>query len=299
MKFSPKSLKSIAPSKSRNFQNHNLIYMKDYVSPSEKQQIFDYLKTLHPIWENRFSASNPPPDGEPNRQLLRPVYWLGNWQFACLDYYHPPKGMYNRCVDAEKYPTVLEKIIKKVEGLIKENFDERDIPNGWHLNTCLINYYGYKTEVLPNGEAKKIDTARVGEHKDFELGPIASISFGEKALFQFVKSAGKSSTSEVILQQWLEDSSLQMFGGEKFKKQLFHRVQRVEDKGVVFKGLNTTFFETRRVNFTFRYVPRDHIARLTRFPEPLRKDFIPYVTELATKSSFWQTELQEMNELKS
>ncbi|MBC7458674.1 MAG: alpha-ketoglutarate-dependent dioxygenase AlkB, partial [Bdellovibrionaceae bacterium] len=82
-------------------------------------------------------------------------------------------------------------------------------------------------------------------------------------------------------------------------KQLFHRVQRVEDKGVVFKGLNTTFFETRRVNFTFRYVPRDHIAPLSRFPEALRKDIIPYVTELATKSPFWQTELQEMNDLKS
>lgn len=297
MKFSPKSSKSIAPSKSRNFQNHNLIYIKDYISSSEKQQIFDYLKTLTPIWENRFSATNPPPEGESNRQLLRPVYWLGNWQFACLDYYHPPKGMYNRCVDAEKYPTILEKIIKKIETLIKENFDERDIPHGWHLNTCLINYYGYKTEILPNGESKKIDTARVGEHKDFEPGPIASISFGEKALFQFVKSSGKSSASEVILQQWLEDGSLQMFGGEKFKKQLFHRVQRVEDKGILFKDLNTTFFETRRVNFTFRYVPRDHITPLSRLPENLRKDIEPYVSQLSTKSSFWQSELDEIKNI--
>ena len=299
MKFRPKSNPSIVPSKSRNFQNHNLIYLKDYISPSEKQQIFDYLKRLTPIWENRFSASNPPPENEPNRQLLRPVYWLGNWQFACLDYYHPPKGMYNRCIKAEPYPAVLEKIIKKVESLIKENFDERDIPNDWHLNTCLINYYGYKTEVLPEGQTKKIDTARVGEHKDFEPGPIASISFGEKALFQFVKSAGKSSASEVILQQWLEDGSLQMFGGEKFKKQLFHRVQRVEEKGQAFKDLNTTFFETRRVNFTFRYVPRDHVTPLSRLPEALCRDIAPYISELATKSSFWKSEHQEMMTPKS
>ncbi len=292
MKFRPKSHKSSTPSKSRNFQNHNLIYIKDYVSTSEKQQIFDYLKTLHPIWENRFSASNPPPEKESNRQLLRPVYWLGNWQFACLDYYHPPKGMLNRCVQGEKYPAVLEKILKKVETLIKEKFDPRDIPNDWHLNTCLINYYGYKTQLSSNGEVKKIDTARVGEHKDFEPGPIASISFGEKALFQFVKSAGKSSASEVILQQWLEDGSLQMFGGEKFKKLLFHRVQRVEDKGILFEGLNTTFFETRRVNFTFRFVPRDHVAPLSRLPVALQKDVQPYVAELARTSTYWKSELK-------
>jgi hypothetical protein len=260
--------------------------MKDFISQTEKEQIFNYLKTLHPIWENRYSESNPPPEGEPNRQLLRPVYWLGNWQFACLDYYHPPKGMYNRCVDAEKYPAVIEKIISKVHALVREQFDERDVPKNWELNTCLINYYGYKKI----GE-KNLDTARVGEHKDFEPGPIASISFGEKALFQFVKSAGKSQQSNVILQQWLEDSSLQLFGGEKFKKQLFHRVQRVEEKGTSYPELNTTHFETRRVNFTFRYVPRDHILPLRKIPEALRTDVLPYVAELAKKSDYWKNEL--------
>lgn len=274
------------PSRTRNFQNHNLIYIKDYILPAEKKQIFDYLQTLYPIWENRYSASNPPPENEPNRQLLRPVYWLGNWQFACLDYYHPPKGLYNRCVEAETYPPIIEKIIRKVENLVREKFDERDIPKNWTLNTCLINYYGYKIT-----ETKKIDTARVGEHKDFEPGPIASISFGEKALFQFVKSAGKSQPSQVVLQQWLEDGSLQLFGGEKFKKQLFHRVQRVEDKGIHFSNLNTTFFETRRVNLTFRYVPVDHITSVQALPENLKADVQSYVNELARHSPFWKSAL--------
>lgn len=280
---------------SRNFQNHNLIYIKDYISPSEKQNIFSYLETLRPIWENRYSLSNPPPENESNRQLLRPVYWLGNWQFACLDYYHPPRGLNNRCVDAEKYPPVLDKIIRKVEGLVREKFDPRDVPRDWQLNTCLINYYGYKTEMTNDGNSKNIDSARVGEHKDFEPGPIASISFGEKALFQFVKSSGKSQQSTVILQQWLEDSSLQLFGGEKLKKQLFHRVQRVEDKGIRFKNLNTTFFETRRVNFTFRFVPRDHITPLYKLPAHLQKDILPYTTQLTTQSTFWKSELQKAN----
>ncbi len=277
------------PSRARNFQNHNLIYIKDYILPNEKKQIFDYLHTLYPIWENRYSASNPPPESESNRQLLRPVYWLGNWQFACLDYYHPPKGLYNRCVQAEPYPAVISKIINKVESIVREKFDERDIPKNWRLNTCLINYYGYKLDAASD-EVRKIDTARVGEHKDFEPGPIASISFGEKALFQFVKSAGKSQQSQVILQQWLEDSSLQLFGGDKFKKQLFHRVQRVEDKGTNYTNLNTTFFETRRINFTFRYVPVDHITSVRELPAGLRADVKPYLNELAMNSAFWKNE---------
>lgn len=275
------------PRKPQFQQNLNLIYQANYITPNEKKEIIRYLESLYPIWEMRFSASNPPPEGEANRPLLRPVYWLGNWQFACLDYYHPPKGIQNRCVEAESYPPVLEKIVKKIEQMVHEKFSEKDIPRGWHLNTCLINFYG--TKILEGG--KKLDTARVGEHKDFEPGPVGSISFGEKALFQFIKSESKSHKSDVILQQWLEDSSLQIFGGDKFKKQLFHRVQRVEEKGISFSNMQTTNFETRRINFTFRYVPNDHIKSFHELPKNLQTDIKDYVLELGQHSQFWKNQI--------
>ena len=41
---------------------------------------------------------------------MRPVYWLGGWQFACLDYYRPPDGVDDRCVRAEPFPAVLAKL---------------------------------------------------------------------------------------------------------------------------------------------------------------------------------------------
>ncbi len=264
-------------------QYQNLIYQPNYISKQQKLEILNYLSTLKPIWEMRFSKSNPPPLNEPNRQLLRPVYWLGNWQFACLNYYHPPHGLNNRCVKAEIYPDVLQRIIFDVEQMVHQKFSPKDIPDKWHLNTCLINFYGNKIE-----NNLKTDCARVGEHKDFEPGPVASISFGEKALFQFVKSGGISQRSEVVLQQWLEDSSLQIFGGDKFKKQLFHRVQRVEEKGLLFNELKTTKFETRRINFTFRYVPIEHVRAFNELPENLRRDLSVYVDELAQTSEHWE-----------
>lgn len=260
-----------------------LIYLPNYIKPKEKEEIFRYLCGLHPIWEMRFSKSNPPPADQPNRSLLRPVYWLGNWQFACLDYYHPPKGLFYRCVEAEPFPPVIREIIARVEALTRAELQEKDVPRNWHLNTCLINYYGSKFE----GE-KWTDVARVGEHKDFEPGPVASISFGEKALFQFVSSRSKESQSQVVLQQWLEDSSLQIFGGDRFKKQLFHRVQRVEKKLKPIVGLNTPRFETRRINFTFRYVPDEHIQPYAKFPANLREDIRGYVDELAGNSEFFR-----------
>jgi DNA oxidative demethylase len=261
-----------------------LIYQPNYIKPHEKAEILSYLRTLHPIWEMRFSKHHPPPQGEANRSLLRPVYWLGNWQFACLDYYRPPKGLFNRCLLAESFPPVLERIIHAVENMAKDQFLTKDIPRDWHLNTCLINYYGSTIE----SDGSKEDVARVGEHKDFEPGPVASISFGEKALFQFVESRSKQSESKVFLQQWLEDSSLQVFAGDKFKKQLFHRVQRVEKKLKPIEGLNTTNFETRRINFTFRYVPTDHIQPFDRFPETDREDILPYIQQLAQNSPFFK-----------
>lgn len=267
-------------------QYQNLIYQPNYISKTQKNEILKYLSTLYPIWEMRYSNSNPPPAGEDNRQLLRPVYWLGNWQFACLNYYHPPQGIQNRCVSAEEYPDVLSRIVHEIEQMVHRKFSPKDIPDKWHLNTCLINFYGNKLF-----DGTKIDCARVGEHKDFEPGPVASVSFGEKALFQFVKSAGKSQKSDVVLQQWLEDSSLQIFGGDKFKKQLFHRVQRVEEKGILFNDLHTTNFETRRINFTFRYVPIEHVRSFSKLPDNLRTDVSSYVSELATKSNYWKDQL--------
>lgn len=275
----------------KNSMPNGLIYKPNWVSKSDKQELLNYLLSLYPIWENRFSKSNPPPEGQSQRSLLRPVYWLGNWQFACLNYYHPPKGIEFRCVEAEPFPKVMQKLVDQIQDLIHLNYQERDIPKGWHFNTCLINYYGQKIE---NG--KVIDCARVGEHKDFEPGPVASLSFGDRAFFQFVSSQGKQSQSKVIFHQWLEDSSLQVFGSDRFKKALFHRVQRVENKTKnVFKLNDIENFETRRINLTFRFVPNDHILPLKDFPLNLKQDIRNYVEQLALHSDFWKKSLFEAN----
>lgn len=266
-----------------------LVYEPNYLAEGQLRATLDYLNVLKPIWEYRFSAANPPPAGTENRQLLRPVYWLGNWQFACLNYYHPPKGIDFRCVRAEPYPPVLREIVDNIEMLTRERVPVRDIPRDWHLNTCLINYYGSKLE----GD-KWNDVARVGEHKDFEPGPVASLSFGERALFQFVASKSKAHASSVIRQMWLDHNSLQIFGGDNWKKKFFHRVQRVEKiRGHDFaRGIPG--FKTRRINLTFRYVPEEHIQKLARFPAALRADLRGYVEELARSSDYFREELEAL-----
>ncbi|KHD89828.1 MAG: hypothetical protein OM95_01835 [Bdellovibrio sp. ArHS] len=276
------------PSSEKKGPARGLVYKSGYISPREKEEILKYLATLYPIWEMRYSKNNPPPENQKQRPLLRPVYWLGNWQFACLNYYHPPKGIYNRCVQAEGYPPVLEYLVQKIEALVHESFEPRDIPRGWHLNTCLINYYG--NQITDDG--KRVDCARVGEHKDFEPGPVASISFGEKALFQFVSSKGTEAKSNVIVQQWLEDRSLQIFGGDKFKKHLFHRVQRVDRKeGHLFPLNEISNFETRRINFTFRYVPDEHVVPFHRLPDEAKEDVQGYMQKLSEHSDFFKEQL--------
>jgi len=275
--------------KKTSHRPQNLIYQSSAIDGKTRRELVSYLESLQPLWEMRYSASHPPPPGDQQRRLLRPVYWLGHWQFACLNYYHPPKGIDHRCVEAEPFPSVMQELVGQIEEQVRQNFSQRDIPRGWHLNTCLINYYGSQ-----NHNGKWTDTARVGEHKDFEPGPVASVSFGERALFQFVKSQGRDrqQKSEVVLQQWLEDSSLQIFGGDKFKKQLFHRVQRVEDKGQIHFKIPLEDFKTRRINLTFRYVPLEHIRHYREFPMNLREDITPYIQTLAARSSYFQSLLK-------
>lgn len=265
-----------------------LYYDPHFLKKEDEKGLIDWLTQIHPIWEERYSAHRPPPPGESQRRLLRPVYWLGNWQFACLDYYHPPKGIHYRCVRAEPYPVVLQRLVNQIEKITFKKFASRDIPKGWTLNTCLVNFYGSQVQ----GE-KLIDAARVGEHKDFEPGPVASLSLGERAFFQFVESRGRGQTSRVVQQQWLEARALQIFGGERYKKRLFHRVQRVEKKqGIVFP-IEVENFKTRRINFTFRYVPEEHILPFKDFPQELREDLLPYMRKLAETSSFFASEIQK------
>jgi len=265
---------------------NGLFYLRHFVSPRERADILAWIQTLHPIWEQRFSTRRPPPEGEAQRWLLRPVYWLGNWQFACLDYYHPPKGTLHRCVRAEPYPPALAGVVQRIETFVRKMYKGRDLPPKWAANTCLINFYGDKIE---NG--KRTDTARVGEHKDFELGPVASLSFGERAFFQFVESKARGTRERVVFEQWLVDSSLQVFGTPRWKDQTFHRVQRVERKQKTHFNIGVPNFETRRINFTFRYVPEEHIVRLKDLPKEKWLDVEAYVRQLADHSPYFEKEI--------
>jgi alkylated DNA repair dioxygenase AlkB len=213
---------------------------------------------------------------------------MGAWQFACHDYYRPPQGTFHRCVKAEPFPPVLVPLIKKMEQLALKKFHKKDIPPGWELNTCLINFYGRRFEM-----GKWQDSARVGEHKDFEPGPVASLSLGEKAMFQFVKSSFRGGPSQVVFQQWLEDGSLQLFGGKKWKEDLFHRVQRVDKNQKVNYPLKVEGFQARRINLTFRYVPKVHIYSYSEINSRAAGDVLPYMEKLAEHSSFFEKEIRK------
>ena len=213
------------------------------------------------------------------------MYWLGNWQFACLDYYKPPSGVRDRCVRAEPFPPVLARLVHPMETQARAMFSEPDLPSHWALNTCLINFYG-----LRQGASQWIDTARVGEHRDFEPGPVASLSLGERAQFQFVKTRDLKEGEGVVAEQWLEHGSLQIFGGSKWKSDHFHRVERVGRRGGHSFHFPVEGFQTRRVNFTFRYVPEEHITRFADLSRAAQEDVRGYMETLARYSLFFREE---------
>lgn len=257
--------------------------VSNFVTPDEYTAVLAWLDTLHPLWEYRFSTVRPPPPTEEQRELQRPVYWLGNWQFACLGYYHPPRGTQGRCVQAEPFPPVLAGWVARIERMVRSQFPASYIPAGWALDTCLVNFYGDR---LTDG--KREDRARVGAHRDFEPGPVASVSLGERAMFQFTTGKGA-----VVDQMWLDDRSLQVFAGPLHKEQLFHRVQRVERKTDRALPPELPGFRSRRVNFTFRHVPRSAVVPYAAL-EPSRQASVrAYVETLATHAPHWAASLAE------
>lgn len=273
----------------RQERPEGLYYNAAFVPAKDREEVLEWLRTIHPIWEDRYSERTKPADQQ-NRRLLRPVYWMGVWQFACLDYYHPPHGVADRCVAAEPYPPALARLVARIEEQSRRMFHGPDMPAGWRLNCCLINLYGDQVE----GETKK-DTARVGDHRDFEPGPIGSISLGERALFQFTSRGGRRGPGQggddVVSQQWLDDGSMLIFGGDYLKNRCLHRVQRVDRRDGVKFDLAVGAFETRRINFTFRYVPEEHVVPFAGLSAPARDDVRRYVEELARHSPFFAAEL--------
>jgi alkylated DNA repair dioxygenase AlkB len=253
------------------------VYEPGFIDDAAQAAIATWLATLRPIWEMRYSTRRPPPPGREQRALLRPVYWLGNWQFACLGYYEPPRRVRDVAVAAEPLPPVLARLVAQIEDRVRRGFPANAVPKRWHLNTCLVNFYGR--------HADGRDVARVGEHRDFEPGPVASLSLGERARFQFVRRAAPQ--ADPVRTQWLEDRSLQIFGGPRWKDDLLHRVQRVEDKHALDLPPRIDGFRTRRVNFTFRYVPDEHVVPYARLSETARDDVRDYVAKLAEAAPFF------------
>ncbi len=262
----------------RGPDTRGLRYQQGFVRPDERADTLAWLSTLHPLWEQRFSTLRPPPRGEAQRELLRPVYWLGNWQFACLGYFTPPKGTDHRCVHAEPFPPPLRAWVDRVERSVRSTFPPAFVPQGWSLNTCLVNFYGHRGDD---------DRARVGDHRDHEPGPVASVSLGARAWFQFADRRGQP-----VHEQWLDDGSLLVFAGPHWKEHLFHRVQRVDRKGEPLPPAIPDF-TTRRVNFTFRYVPPEHFVHLRELPPQARADVAAYVDDLAAHSDFWRAAREE------
>jgi DNA oxidative demethylase len=183
---------------------------------------------------------------------------------------------------------VLAQLVGRIEQLARGLYSGPDLPAKWRLNTCLINLYGARFE-----QGKRSDCARLGEHRDFEPGPVASISLGERALFQFVQRGHRDAPTKVVAQQWLDDCSLLVFGGDLWKKRTLHRVLRVDRRGGHRFELRVPDFETRRVNFTFRYVPDEHVQPFARLSPRARDDVREYVRTLAAESSFFARQLEQ------
>jgi hypothetical protein len=70
-------------------------------------------------------------------------------------------------------------------------------------------------------------------------------------------------------------------------------VQRVDRREGISFPLNVEGFETRRLNFTFRYVPDEHVVPYASLPRTARDDTRRYMQELAQHSAFFERELNQ------
>jgi DNA oxidative demethylase len=260
------------------------VYEPRFMDSDDRTELVAWLETLHPIWEERHPPRRQTRDGQRERRLLRPVYWLGGWQFACLNYYNPPNYVEDRVVAAEPMPPVLSRLTARIEARARRS--EEVLPVGWCLNTCLINFYGHVFR-----EGRWVDAARVGGHRDHEPGPVGSLSLGARARFQFTTAPKGPVDRDVIAEQWLTDGSMLLFSTPRLKKELYHRVPNVSPAGEWTFSVPLPDIRVRRVNLTLRYVPPAHIVPFDQLGTQARADIHGYVATLAEHAPFWSEAL--------
>ena len=62
------------PSDSPTSDTRGHLIVQGYLGARPRQEILAWLGSIHPIWQFRFATDRPPPRGEAQRRLLRPVY---------------------------------------------------------------------------------------------------------------------------------------------------------------------------------------------------------------------------------
>ena len=264
---------------------NGLIYDGEFIDREARNELRAWLADQHPLWENRHGDGRTAREGQRRRRLLRPVIWLGGWQFACLNYYRTGHELH-RVVEAEPFPPALVPLVARVEAVARQGFAASDIPDGWCLNTCLINFYG-----LTLRDGKWVDTARVGSHRDHEPGPVGSLSLGAAARFEF--TTGREAGDETVLKRELGNGAMLLFGTPRWKDELHHRVVSVARQEGHRFATEIEGFRIRRVNFTLRYVPVECIHPYRDLPDEPREKVAGYMTTLAKTSPFFAQALSD------
>jgi alkylated DNA repair dioxygenase AlkB len=255
-------------------------YLPRFIGEAEGEALLAYFGSLTPLWESRHVGEHAAREGQKERRLTRPVYWLGAWQFACLGYYSPPKYVDEKCVRAEPLPQLMREVLERLQPKLAAHQDEAALTP----NTCLINYYGSELTTDAKGRKQPVDYARLRMHRDHEPGPVVMFSLGQPALFEFV-DAQKPDEPEVSL--WLKNRSVVLFSGPKFKDHLYHRVTRVRHGDEPKMPEVLPDFRLRRVSVSFRHVPEAHIKALGELSEGAQRQVRGYVEQLAVKSEHW------------
>ena len=256
-------------------------YLPRFISLTESEQLIADFTSANPIWESRHRSDAHARDGASSRRITRPVYWLGGWQFACLGYYAEPHYSEGRCLRAEPFSLVIDKILERLRPLLETH--DPHVAEAGPPNTCLINYYG--SEI---GKGPPVDQARLRMHRDGEPGPVVMFSIGQPGLLEFLEP--DSTAPELAV--WTRHRSVVVFSGPVFKDRLYHRLVRVRHGEEPQLSSPVPDFRLRRISTSFRYVPEELISEFHELPLKSRAHVRGYVEQLATGSAHFAQQLK-------
>ena len=170
---------------------------------------------------------------------------------------------------------------RRSSGACARGFPPNVVPRRWHLNTCLVNFYGDRDR------GRQGDRCRARRRASRLRARSGRVAVARRARAVSVRPPRRAAMRHRCARSGSRTTRCRSSAVRAGRTTCSTACSASTTSTKLDLPPKIDGFRTRRVNFTFRYVPDEHVTPFAQLPAAARDDVRDYVAELAQHSPFF------------